>query len=109
MDQTPAQRAGAGVGSFKSYAFGFLLSIVLTTAAFALVMKGRALPRGVVMPGITAAAVAQILVHLHYFLHLDGSSAARWNWMALIFTVLIMAVFVGGTLWIMTDLNFRMM
>ena len=109
MDQTPAQRAGAAVGSFRSYAAGFILSIVLTAVAFALVMKGGGLPRGGVISGITAAAVAQILVHLHYFLHLDRSSAARWNWMALIFTVLIMALFVGGTLWIMTDLNFRMM
>jgi len=28
---------------------------------------------------IAAAAVMQILVHLHYFLHLDASSAMRWN------------------------------
>jgi cytochrome o ubiquinol oxidase operon protein cyoD len=46
---------------------------------------------------------------LHYFLHLDTSSAARWNVLALIFTFLIMILFVGGTLWIMSNLNYRMM
>ncbi len=58
---------------------------------------------------IFAAAIAQILVHLHYFLHLDFSSEARWNLLALIFAVLIMVLFVVGSLWIMHNLNYRMM
>ena len=58
---------------------------------------------------IFAAGLVQILVHLHYFLHLDVSSAARWNVVALIFTILILTLFVGGTLWIMWTLNYRMM
>jgi cytochrome o ubiquinol oxidase subunit IV len=58
---------------------------------------------------IIVAAIAQILVHLHYFLHLRKSSDARWNIMALIFTVLIIALFIGGSLWIMYNMNYRMM
>jgi len=81
----------------------------LTVFAFALVMKGATLPHWVVVAGIFMAAVVQILVHLHYFLHLDRSSEARWNVLALIFTVFIMVLFVVGTLWIMYDLNLRMM
>lgn len=42
-----------------------------------------------------------MMVHLRYFLHLDTSSAARWNILTLAFTLLIMALFVGETLWIM--------
>ena len=72
-------------------------------------MISGALSRSAVLVGIFCAAVAQILVHLHYFLHLDTSSAARWNVLALVFTVLIMVLFVGGTLWIMSNLNYRMM
>ena len=68
-----------------------------------------ALSRSAVLVGIFGAAIVQILVHLHYFLHLDTSSAARWNVLALMFTVLIMILFVGGTLWIMYNLNYRMM
>ena len=100
---------GASRGSYTSYATGFILSILLTVIAFWLVMQGGVVPRWVVFAGIFGAAVVQILVHLHYFLHLDTSSAARWNVLALVFTLLIMTLFVAGTLWIMSNLNYRMM
>jgi cytochrome o ubiquinol oxidase subunit IV len=77
MNQTPIDSAGAAQGSFRSYATGFVLSIVLTVAAFALVMQGGRMPRWAIFFGIFGTAVVQILVHLHYFLHLDSSSAAR--------------------------------
>jgi cytochrome o ubiquinol oxidase operon protein cyoD len=101
--------AGASRGSFKSYGIGFILSILLTAIAFALAMQGGGLPRWIVLTGIFGAAILQILVHLHYFLHLDTSSAARWNMLALVITLLIMLLFVGLTLWIMSNLNYRMM
>jgi cytochrome o ubiquinol oxidase subunit IV len=109
MNRTPIDSAGAGRGSFKSYTIGFILSIVLTAIAFALVMQSGELPRWAVSFGIFGAAILQILVHLHYFLHLDTTSTARWNVLALIITLLIMILFVGLTLWIMADLNYRMM
>jgi cytochrome o ubiquinol oxidase operon protein cyoD len=108
MNQTHIDSTGASRGSFKSYGIGFILSVVLTASAFGLVMSG-AVSRPTALAGIFGAAVAQILVHLHYFLHLDTSSAARWNVLALVFTVLILVLFVGGTLWIMSNLNYRMM
>lgn len=101
--------AGVGRGSFKSYAVGFILSILLTAIAFALAMQGGGLPRGIIFIGIFGAAILQILVHLHFFLHLDTSSAARWNMLALLITLLIMILFVALTLWIMSNLNYRMM
>ena len=107
MSQTHIDSSGAGRSSLKSYAVGFILSVVLTVIAFALVMSG-VLPRSAVLGGIIGAAVVQILVHLHYFLHLDTSSALRWNLLALIFAVLIISLFVGGTLWIMHHLQYRM-
>ncbi|MEJ2656482.1 MAG: cytochrome o ubiquinol oxidase subunit IV [Desulfobacterales bacterium] len=109
MNQTPIERAGAGRPSFKAYVTGFLLAIVLTVISFALVMKGGGLPYWAVLYGIFGAAVLQILVHLHYFLHLDASSAARWNMLALLITLFIMLEFIGLTLWLMFDLHYRMM
>ncbi len=82
---------------------------MLTAFAFALVWKGGGLPRSTVLASIWGAALLQILVQLHYFLHLDRSSAARWNVTALVFTLMVLLLFVGGTLWIMADLNARMM
>jgi cytochrome o ubiquinol oxidase operon protein cyoD len=104
MQQAPTDIAG---GSLRSYAAGFILSVVLTAAAFALVVSG--VSRSAVLLGISAAAVVQIVVHLHYFLHLGTSPTARWNVTALIFALLVMALFVGGTIWIMYRLYYRLL
>jgi cytochrome o ubiquinol oxidase operon protein cyoD len=109
MNRTAIDRAGASRGNFKSYATGFILSIVLTAIAFGLVMQGGGVGRWAVLLGVFGAAIVQILVHLHFFLHMDTSSAPHWNVLALVFTVLIIILFVGGTLWIMSSLNYRMM
>jgi len=108
MNETDIDSTGAGRGSFRSYGTGFILSLVLTAVAFGLVMGG-ALSHRALLFGIFSVAGLQILVHLHYFLHLDASSAMRWNVLALVFTVLILVLFVGGTLWIMFNLDYRMM
>jgi cytochrome o ubiquinol oxidase operon protein cyoD len=108
MSQAQYDGIGANRGSFKSYATGFILALVLTGIAFAFVMSGP-FRQSAALFGVISAAILQIAVHLHYFLHLDRSSSARWNVMALIFTLLIMTLFVGGTMWIMYHLNYRMM
>jgi cytochrome o ubiquinol oxidase subunit IV len=108
MSQAPIDSTGVSRGTLKSYLTGFVLALILTAIPFALAMRGTVSSR-TALAGIFIAGIAQILVHLHYFLHLDTSSAARWNVLALIFTLLIMALFVGGTLWIMYTLNYRMM
>jgi cytochrome o ubiquinol oxidase subunit IV len=108
MSQAPTDSIGVSPGSLKSYLTGFVLSLILTAIPFALVMSGT-VSSSATLAGIFIAGIVQILVHLHYFLHLDTSSAARWNVLAMIFTLLIMILFVGGTLWIMYTLNYRMM
>ncbi|MDE1943094.1 MAG: cytochrome o ubiquinol oxidase subunit IV [Betaproteobacteria bacterium] len=100
--------SGASHGSLKSYATGFLLSLILTVISFGLVMDGM-LQHGLIMACIVAAAVIQMIVQVHYFLHLDTSSAQRWNVMALLYTVLIVAILVGGTIWIMANSQSHMM
>jgi cytochrome o ubiquinol oxidase operon protein cyoD len=100
--------AGEHHGSLLGYSIGFVLSAILTAIPFALVINGTA-PRAVILLGIFAAAVVQILVHLHYFLHMDRSSSQRWNLMTFLFTFVVMVIFIGGSLWIMLDLHSRMM
>jgi cytochrome o ubiquinol oxidase operon protein cyoD len=108
MSQAPIDSVGASRGTLASYLTGFLLSLILTAIPFALVMSGAWSPAAT-LAAIFVAGIVQILVHLHYFLHLDTTSAARWNVVALMFTLLIMALFVGGTIWIMHSLYYRMM
>jgi len=108
MSQSHGNASGATSGSFASYASGFMLSVLLTAIPFALVMHSE-MSRSVTLFVIFSAAILQILVHLHYFLHLDTSSSMHWNVLALLLTFLIMVLFVGGTIWIMYNLHYRMM
>jgi cytochrome o ubiquinol oxidase operon protein cyoD len=48
-------------------------------------------------------------VHLRYFLHIDLKSTPRDNLLALAFAAVLICIMIGGTLWIMLDLNARMM
>ena len=109
MHSAPANSDGQDRGSLKSYAAGFVLSLVLTAAAFGLAIQGGGLSRRTVLSGILFAAVVQVLVQLRCFLHLGTAARARLNVLTLVFTLLIILLFVGGTLWIMADLDARMM
>jgi cytochrome o ubiquinol oxidase subunit IV len=102
IDQT-----GASKGSLTSYLTGLFLALILTGISFGLVMSG-VLSTWATLLAIFLAGLVQILVHLYYFLHLDTSSEARWNLTAMLYTVFIMALFVGGGLWIMYNLHWRM-
>ena len=103
----PHENAGIGNVTVASYATGFALSVILTAVPFALVMTG-ALGHSATVFCIFAAAVVQMFVQLRYFLHLDGSSAKYWNVLSLLFTIFIMVLFVGGSIWIMYSLHYRM-
>lgn len=108
QEHAHADVSGASHGTLKSYLTGFILSIILTVIPFGLVMSGS-LPSSYILVGIFLAAIVQILVHMHYFLHLDTSSEQRWNVMAMAYTVLIIATLVGGSIWIMYNTHIRMM
>ncbi|MEJ2060268.1 MAG: cytochrome o ubiquinol oxidase subunit IV [Gammaproteobacteria bacterium] len=108
MEHEAVNSAGAGKGSLNSYLAGFFLAVILTIIPFGLVMSG-VLPKTITIVAIFAAAIVQMLVHLHYFLHLDTSSEERWNLLAILFTALIILILVGGSIWIMVNLHYRMM
>ncbi|MFW0766095.1 cytochrome o ubiquinol oxidase subunit IV [Trabulsiella odontotermitis] len=99
---------GASHGSVKTYMTGFILSIILTAIPFWMVMNGTA-SHGVILGTILATAVVQILVHLVCFLHMNSKSDEGWNLTAFVFTILIIAIVVIGSIWIMWNLNYNMM
>ena len=96
-------------GSLRGYVTGFLLSVVLTAIPFWLVMNdvlGNATLTAIV---IMAFAAVQIVVHMVYFLHMNGRSEGGWNMMGLIFTIVIVVIVLSGSLWVMYHLNTNMM
>ncbi|ALP41135.1 cytochrome o ubiquinol oxidase subunit IV [Aeromonas schubertii] len=99
---------GASHGSAYSYLIGFVLSLILTGIPFWMVMDGGFSHQTTLLT-VVGLAVVQIFVHLVYFLHMNTSSEERWNLTALVFTVIIIAIVVVGSLWIMYNLNINMM
>ena len=98
----------ASHGSVKSYAIGFILSVLLTLIPFGLVMYPT-LPKSITLMIVLAFAVIQVLVHLVYFLHLDRSEAQRENVIAFVFAGLVIVLLVGLSLWIMFSIHTYMM
>ena len=95
-------------GSVKSYAIGFILSVILTLIPFGLVMF-PSLPRTVTAWLVVALGAIQIVVHLKFFLHLDTAEEQRWNLIALIFSAVIILLLVGLSLWIMDSIHHNML
>ena len=103
-----AAEGHADHGSVKSYTIGFVLSVILTAIPFALIMSG-AVTAAVGVPICVALAVVQIVVHLYYFLHMNAASSRSWNMVAFVFTVIVVAILIAGSLWVMYHLNANMM
>jgi len=94
--------------SLGSYVLGFALSIILTLIPYTLVVK-HALSRGNLFVIIVLSALAQLVVQLKFFLHLNFSPRQRENLLSFVFTAIIVIVIVFGSIWIIHDLNYYMM
>lgn len=99
---------GAAHGSLKGYLIGFGLSVILTAIPFWLVMTGALAPQvtGLV---VVAFAAVQIVVHMIFFLHMNGKAEGGWTMLALMFTIIIVVITLSGSLWVMYHLNTNMM
>ena len=96
-------------GSRSHFWIGSILAIVLTAIPFWLVMTGVLKDPQTTAILIFALALIQIVVHVVYFLHLDTRSEGGWTLLAFLFTVVIVVVTIGGSIWVMYHLNANMM
>lgn len=94
-------------GTTASYVTGFIASVALTLAAYALATHAsfdtRTIIGGIVLLGIT-----QLLAQMVFFLHVGRESRPRWNLLALLFALIICTIVVAGSLWIMQNLQANM-
>ena len=93
--------------TLRSYIYGFVLSLALTTTAFYLVASHTstgALSYQSVIAGIAVLALVQIAVQLHFFLHLGKKTTPRVTAILIAFALLVIIIVVGGSLWIMYNL-----
>jgi len=91
----------------RSYLIGFVLAVILTAIPFYVVIT-HALPPQRTLMVIAGAAILQVLVHLKFFLHINFTTTPKENLAAIVFTVVLIFIMVGGSFWIMFDLHSRM-
>jgi len=96
-------RSDAGI-----YAIGLALAVILTATSFWVANTALLWPPGVAL-GLVVLAIAQMGVHLVFFLHITTGPDNTNNVLALAFGILIVFLVVVGSLWIMTNLNDNMM
>ena len=96
------------IGHRRTYLIGLGYALALTIASFWAASTDLVFPPGVpVLLGVLA--IAQMGVHLVFFLHITTGPDNTNNVMALAFGLLIVFLVIGGSLWIMSHLNHNMM
>jgi cytochrome o ubiquinol oxidase operon protein cyoD len=107
LDRAPGAGENEPRGSYASYTVGLIFALLLTGASF-LVSQTHLLWAPGVPAGLAVLAIAQMGVHLVFFLHISTGSDNTNNVLALAFGLLIVTLVVSGSLWIMAHLNANM-
>jgi cytochrome o ubiquinol oxidase operon protein cyoD len=105
---TPGTQDGQRHGSSRGYLVGYVVAVLLTIASF-LAADTHGLTPSSVTAAITVLAIAQMLVHLIFFLHISTAPHQRTNILAFMVTMIIVSMIVAGSLWIMSHLDSNMM
>src|SRR6202008_234153 len=95
-------RSGPGI-----YTMGLALAVILTATSFWVANTSLLWPPGVPL-GLAVLAIAQMGIHLVFFLHITTGPDNTNNVLALAFGVLIVALVIAGSVVIMNNLNANM-
>ena len=112
VDSAPGDLETEGhdvAGSVRNYLIGLVLAAGLTVASFWVASGTSVIYRPGVPMALAALAIAQMGVHLAFFLHITTGPDNLNNVLALAFGVLIVGIVIAGSLWIMYHLNTNMM
>ena len=108
-DVTTLDKAGRMAASgLGIYTIGLVLAMILTATSFWVANTSLLWAHGVSV-GLVVLAIAQMGVHLVFFLHITTAPDNTNNVLALAFGVLVVALIVLGSIWIMAHLNQNMM
>ena len=104
-DRRPEEEGDAE--GIRSYLVGLGLAVLLTVVSF-LVARTSLVWQPSIPIALFVLAIAQMGIHLVFFLHITSGPDGTNNTMALAFGVLIVFLLIGGSLWIMGHLNHNM-
>jgi cytochrome o ubiquinol oxidase operon protein cyoD len=106
--ETPGEREEGKFSPVLVYTVGLLGAVILTATSFWAANTSALWGPGVAL-GLAVLAIAQMGVHLVFFLHITTGPDNTNNVLALAFGILIVSLVVIGSLWIMANLNDAMM
>ncbi|MEM9229232.1 MAG: cytochrome o ubiquinol oxidase subunit IV [Pseudomonadota bacterium] len=104
-----SDQADGSHGSYRAYVIGFALSVVLTVIPFWIVMGEATDSQLLALVVIFGMGAVQILVHVHYFLHVTVKAEEGWQAMSLVFTAILLVIVLAGSIWVMFHLHENMM
>lgn len=107
-DQSIATEQEPASSGFLVYSIGLLIAVILTAISFWVANTTLLWGPGVAL-GLAVLAIAQMGIHLVFFLHITTGPDNTNNVLALAFGVLIVTLVVVGSLTIMANLNGSMM
>jgi cytochrome o ubiquinol oxidase operon protein cyoD len=107
-DRTPGVEEHEPTASYLTYTVGLALAIIATIASFVVAQTNLLWPPGIPV-GLIVLALAQIGVHLVFFLHMGSAPDSTNNILALAFGVLIVFLVITGSIWIIANLSDNMM
>ena len=96
-------------GTMKEYAIGFVLSVILTAIPFWLVMAKVFDKSSTTAFVILGFAAVQVVVHMVYFLHMNGKNEGGWTLLSTLFTLILLIIVLAGSIWVMYHMNINMM
>jgi len=106
-DVAPGEEGDRFLAGFATYGLGLLLALGLTATSF-WAANTHALWAPGIPVGLCVLAIAQMGVHLVFFLHINTGPDNTNNVLALAFGMIIVFLIMAGSLWIMSNLNHEM-
>ncbi|MCX6990899.1 MAG: cytochrome o ubiquinol oxidase subunit IV [Chlamydiae bacterium] len=94
--------------SYKPAILGFIFSLILIAAMYRFAIHHN-LSGGAFSWTIFGFGITMALVQLVFFLHIGMESKPHWNVITFAFTVLVIAIVIGGSIWIMNNLDYNLM
>ena len=92
----------------KPLVWGFFLSVVLTLVAYFLVIEAP-YSKALLIGAVLGLGFIQALLQLVCFLHVGIESKPHWNLFLFLFMAFIAFIIVGGSMWIMSNLDYNVM
>jgi cytochrome o ubiquinol oxidase operon protein cyoD len=107
LNVAPGAPHDSMISETMAYVVGLGLALVLTGISFWVASTSSLWGPGVAV-GLVVLAIAQMGVHLVFFLHITSGPDNTNNVLALAFGVLIVFLVMIGTIWIMAHMNMNM-